>query len=258
MSPTFNSVARWQQNVDQMRLFAAERPAADHTPFSRPLWVERDFRDQPQSARPGFRRAANQWQAAPRWIPGDATSTIFPSASARRPGWGIPFRIGKPGPCGLVGEHCARGIRLEILGHRAWILAPNGGRQVMTIRPGPPARPSSATATGDEATVVGYGGNANNKHITTYFRKSFELTDVARFRSLSISLLVDDGAVAYLNGQEIARVNMPSDAFSTRYRPLRRLPMKTAFSKFQVSPALLEVRRQYSGRRGPSGRRRQP
>ena len=63
---------------------------------------------------------------------------------------------------------------------------------------------------GDEATVVGYGGDANRKHITTYFRKSFELTDITRFQSLSLFLLVDDGAVAYLNGQEIARFSMPS------------------------------------------------
>ena len=85
--------------------------------------------------------------------------------------------------------------------------------------------------------MVGYGGDASNKYITTYFRKSFELTDAARFRSLSISLLVDDGAVAYLNGQEIARLNMPSGHvyYDDDWHP-RRLPMKTPSRSFKSLP----------------------
>ncbi|CAN5766562.1 hypothetical protein BH24ACI5_BH24ACI5_08860 [soil metagenome] len=62
---------------------------------------------------------------------------------------------------------------------------------------------------GDEATVVGYGGNASAKHVTTYFRRTFSVTNPGDFASLSLRLLRDDGAVVYLNGSEVLRTNMP-------------------------------------------------
>jgi acid phosphatase type 7 len=65
---------------------------------------------------------------------------------------------------------------------------------------------------GDEATVVGYGGNASNKFVTTYFRKSFNVANPADFVSLTLNILRDDGAVVYLNGTEIYRNNMPAGA----------------------------------------------
>jgi hypothetical protein len=63
---------------------------------------------------------------------------------------------------------------------------------------------------GDEATVVGYGPDPNNKYITTYFRHSFEVADASLFTYLHLQLLRDDGAVVYLNGAEITRSNMPA------------------------------------------------
>ena len=65
---------------------------------------------------------------------------------------------------------------------------------------------------GDEATIVGYGADANNKYITTYFRKSFTVTNPANFNSLKLDILRDDGAVVYLNGAEVYRTNMPAGA----------------------------------------------
>ena len=62
---------------------------------------------------------------------------------------------------------------------------------------------------GDENTNISYGNNPDNKFITTYFRKSFNIIDPSKYLFLNISLLIDDGAVAYLNGHEIARLNMP-------------------------------------------------
>src|SRR5439155_10245604 len=38
---------------------------------------------------------------------------------------------------------------------------------------------------GDETTVVGYGGNANNKYVTTYFRKAFNVADPSQVSGLS-------------------------------------------------------------------------
>ncbi|MCA9247973.1 MAG: lamin tail domain-containing protein, partial [Planctomycetales bacterium] len=48
---------------------------------------------------------------------------------------------------------------------------------------------------------------------TTYFRSEFDLNyDPAQASALTLDLLVDDGAVVHLNGQEVARVNMPAGA----------------------------------------------
>ncbi len=62
---------------------------------------------------------------------------------------------------------------------------------------------------GDENTVVGFGSDNNNKQITTYFRRSFFVDDPNDFTALQVHLLRDDGAVVYLNGQEVLRSNMP-------------------------------------------------
>ncbi len=62
---------------------------------------------------------------------------------------------------------------------------------------------------GDEATVVDYGPDANNKYITTYFRRTFVVDNPAQFTGLEFALLRDDGAVVYLNGTEVFRSNMP-------------------------------------------------
>ncbi len=64
-----------------------------------------------------------------------------------------------------------------------------------------------------EATVVGYSTNANDKHITTYFRHSFDVADASQYLRLHLRLLRDDGAIVYLNGAEaeVARSNMPEE-----------------------------------------------
>lgn len=60
------------------------------------------------------------------------------------------------------------------------------------------------------ATTISYGGDGDNKYITTYFRKHFEVDDVEGFESLLLSLWLDDGAVVYLNGVELIRELMPT------------------------------------------------
>jgi hypothetical protein len=65
---------------------------------------------------------------------------------------------------------------------------------------------------GDEATVVGFGGNSSAKFITTYFRHSFNVANPNDFSGLTLNILRDDGAVVYLNGVEVFRTNMPGGA----------------------------------------------
>ena len=67
---------------------------------------------------------------------------------------------------------------------------------------------------GDECTEVDYGPDANDKHITTYFRHQFQVTNAAQSVGLSLRLLADDGAVIYLNGTEAFRINMPDGPIS--------------------------------------------
>lgn len=65
---------------------------------------------------------------------------------------------------------------------------------------------------GDEATVVSFGGNANDKHATTYFRTYFLVNDPQDIRGVQLNILRDDGAIAYLNGKEVYRSNLTMDA----------------------------------------------
>ena len=60
------------------------------------------------------------------------------------------------------------------------------------------------------ATTVSYGPDPANKHITTYFRKSFTLSDPGAVTVIRGELMYDDGVVVYLNGTEIGRAAMPS------------------------------------------------
>ena len=66
----------------------------------------------------------------------------------------------------------------------------------------------------DEATVVGFGGVGSNRYPTTYFRRTFTITDLKTFPGLRISLLRDDGAIVYINGSEVHRSNMPAGEIS--------------------------------------------
>ncbi len=70
----------------------------------------------------------------------------------------------------------------------------------------------------DEATIVSFGGNSANKHVTTYFRRAFTAPNVATYTQLRLRLKRDDGGVVYLNGTEIFRsANMQGNpiAFNT-------------------------------------------
>jgi hypothetical protein len=61
----------------------------------------------------------------------------------------------------------------------------------------------------DFGTQISFGSNSSFKHVTYYFRKEFEVVDKDKYLELEIKLMIDDGAVVYLNGQEVIRQNMP-------------------------------------------------
>lgn len=69
---------------------------------------------------------------------------------------------------------------------------------------------------GDEATVLPFGGNSANKWPSYYFRHKFiyQFSSANPLDSIIFNLLRDDGAVVYLNGNEIFRSNMPTGPIS--------------------------------------------
>jgi titin len=91
---------------------------------------------------------------------------------------------------------------------------------------------------GDEATVVGFGSSSSAKFITTYFRKTFVVSDASLVTALTLRILRDDGAVVYLNGTEVFRTNMPTGTISNTTGASSAVE-DTTFYTSTVSPALL-------------------
>ncbi|HKU77455.1 MAG TPA: fibronectin type III domain-containing protein [Pyrinomonadaceae bacterium] len=94
---------------------------------------------------------------------------------------------------------------------------------------------------GDEATTVGFGPNASNKFITTYFRRAFNVTNASLFTGVTLRLMRDDGAVVYLNGIEVWRTNMPTGSvgFLTPASVAIGGADESAFVQTTISPSLL-------------------
>ena len=75
----------------------------------------------------------------------------------------------------------------------------------------------------DENTTLSFGNDSNDKHVTTYFRKSFNINNPSEYAGqLVINILKDDGAIIYINGKEVTRTNLPktnvtSETYATRF-----------------------------------------
>ncbi len=57
-----------------------------------------------------------------------------------------------------------------------------------------------------------------SKHLTTYFRKTVNIADVAYYNAVNLSMYRDDGAVVYVNGVEVWREHMPGGTISYNTR----------------------------------------
>jgi hypothetical protein len=91
-------------------------------------------------------------------------------------------------------------------------------------------------------TIVSYGNDAANKHITTHFRHPFATPANTSVSNLLVRLRRDDGAIVYLNGQEVFRSNMSTGAVN--YLTLAASAVTGAdesnyFSSFVFSSTLL-------------------
>ncbi|VAX25413.1 hypothetical protein MNBD_IGNAVI01-1824 [hydrothermal vent metagenome] len=95
---------------------------------------------------------------------------------------------------------------------------------------------------GDEATLISYGLDPNNKYIATYFRHSFTVNDSSNVFNLVVNLLRDDGGVVYLNGTEVVRSNMPAGTITYRTKAASTVGGSTedTFFEYYIDPSLLQ------------------
>jgi hypothetical protein len=92
---------------------------------------------------------------------------------------------------------------------------------------------------GDEQTVVSYGANANDKYITTYFRKTFVATNVNRIANLTLKLVADDGANVFLNGAMIENLNLNANADYNTLATAMPTALRDTWQSYAVDPKLL-------------------
>lgn len=98
---------------------------------------------------------------------------------------------------------------------------------------------------GDENTELSYGGDSRDKYITTYFRKTFQLTEEdIKADYFLLELLRDDGALVYLNGTEIVRSNLAAYwdiDMQTLTRETVTGDAESIFFPYPVEPGLLHA-----------------
>ncbi len=92
-----------------------------------------------------------------------------------------------------------------------------------------------------EATNIRPGTTPN--HRTAYFRRKFNVAGLANTTGLKVSLVRDDGAVVYLNGNEVVRDNLPAkpaviDSTTTALASVSGAD-EAKFFDFTVDPAWL-------------------
>lgn len=84
--------------------------------------------------------------------------------------------------------------------------------------------------------TVSYGADGNNKLPTTWFRTRFEGAD--GLLTATLELQVDDGAALWLDGVEIARINLDVAADASSWAQAS-MPAETAWWRFELDPALV-------------------
>ena len=94
---------------------------------------------------------------------------------------------------------------------------------------------------GDDPVTNINGGSPDSRRITTYFRHSFDVADPGFYRSLALRLKRDDGAIVYLNGTEVRRVNLAGGAVSPSTLATRDVNglEEEVFFPIPVNPGLL-------------------
>jgi hypothetical protein len=94
---------------------------------------------------------------------------------------------------------------------------------------------------GDETTVISYGSDPNNKIPCALFRKKFTLTDTTGMSDIELGINADDGAIVYLNSQEIFRNNMPAGTVIFSSYASEAVPNENSFVYTEVDRELFNI-----------------
>jgi hypothetical protein len=92
----------------------------------------------------------------------------------------------------------------------------------------------------DEQTVVDFGGDPDNKIITTWFRKVLTLEEPGLNRRYTLHLLRDDGARVFVNGVEVIRNNLNRywvGGYSLAELP-QDVPEESMWFSYEINPSL--------------------
>lgn len=93
---------------------------------------------------------------------------------------------------------------------------------------------------GDETSLIRrFSDLAGTNAITYYFRHAFNVANPAGITGLVARIVRDDGAIVYLNGTEIQRINMPAGAVSFTNFSQQVIGTDDSFHAVHVNPALL-------------------
>ena len=94
----------------------------------------------------------------------------------------------------------------------------------------------------DEQTVLDFGGDPENKIITTWFRKLLHMEDSSFNRRYTLHLLRDDGARVFVNGVEVIRNNLNRywvGGYSLAEIP-QGVPEESSWFTYEINPALFQ------------------
>lgn len=88
-------------------------------------------------------------------------------------------------------------------------------------------------------TTISFGPDENDKYPTSYFRHTFNVADPTLYTGLTLSLLVDDGAAIYLNGEELLRDNLPEGILTSSTYALGSTSSETDYTSYNLPPSAL-------------------
>jgi hypothetical protein len=91
-----------------------------------------------------------------------------------------------------------------------------------------------------EATTIDYGF-PNAKYVTSYFRTRFKVSSVNGLTNLALRICFNDGFAAYLNGTEIARVNLSPGANLDTLAPGSTEAYRRIWHSYPVNPSLVHT-----------------
>jgi hypothetical protein len=104
---------------------------------------------------------------------------------------------------------------------------------------GPTPMGYGRTAYVQGGTTISFGPSSTNKRIAYYFRRTFEVEDVNEIAGALANVWFDDGFVAYINGVEVFRANMPGGAITHTTRANATVGSTAATRNFSIPLNLL-------------------